>query len=299
VMTPGQQKLLSIGLPVYNSERHVRASLDSLLAQTFQDFELIISDNASTDGTEAICREYANRDRRIRYHRAPVNVGAPQNYRRVFELSSSEYFKWHTSDDLVASTFVERCMDAIASDPGIVLAYSKTELVDGEGQYLSDVEQDIALASDRPSARFRKVHGNLGFCNVIYGVIRRDILSRTPLLGSYPDSDRVLIAELALHGLFYEVPEVLFSRRMHAGAYSSQQNVEERLRFYNPQTTRRVAFVRTRGLWEYARAVRRSPISVAEKARLGVYLLRVTNWERQSLAEEVWHAGRSAARLIL
>jgi glycosyltransferase involved in cell wall biosynthesis len=289
-MTPDNRNL-SIGLPVYNGERYLMQSLDSLLSQTFADFELVVSDNASTDGTQEICREYASRDPRIRYYRSPVNVGAPQNYRCAFERSSGRYFKWHTSDDLVDPQFVERCMDAITSNPGVVLAYTKSQLVDEAGTYLADVAQDVALDSSCPSARFRQVHGNLGFCNVIYGVVRREVLERTSGLGAFIDSDRVLIAELALHGRFYEVPEVLFSRRMHSGAYSSQQGDQAKLQFYNPQKAGRVALARGRSLWEYGRAVRRSPVSLAEKIRLGGYLLRVMNWQRRELAHEIWDAG--------
>jgi len=288
-------RVLSIGLPVYNGERHLEESLESLLAQTYGQFELVISDNASTDGTEAICRAYAGRDPRVRYVRSPVNIGAPQNYRRVFELSSGPYFKWHTSDDLVAPDFVERCMDVITADPRIVLAYTKSRLVDERGDHLSDVDQDIALESSSASARFRQVHGNLGFCNVIYGVMCRDVLGRTGGLGAYVNSDRVLIAELALHGRLHEAPAVLFSRRMHSGAYSSQQSIEARLKFYNPQSRRRVALMGTRSLWEYGRAVRRSPVPIADKLRLGAYLVRVMNWQRAELARELWDASRSVA----
>src|SRR5688572_4568925 len=179
------QPLLSIGVPVYNSERYLRQTFDALLAQTFGDFELIVADNASTDGTEAICREYAAGDSRIRYYRSGVNVGAAQNYRRVFELATGEYFKWHASDDLIEPTFVERCIDALSDSPDVVLAYSKTQLVDGDGRRLADVDQDVALASISPSARFRQVIVNLGYCNVIYGVARRDVLARTELMGAY------------------------------------------------------------------------------------------------------------------
>ena len=292
-------RVLSIGLPVYNGERYLGESLDSLLAQTYRHFELVISDNASTDRTQEICQSYVSRDPRVRYFRSPVNIGAPQNYRRAFELSSGPYFKWHTSDDVVAPDFVERCMDAITADAGIVLAYTKSRLVDEQGGYLSDVDQAIALASSSASARFRQVHANLGFCNVIYGVIRRDVLLRTAGLGAYVNSDLILIAELALHGRLHEVPAVLFSRRMHGAAYSSQQSVEAKLKFYNPQSRRRVALMGTRSLWEYGRAVRRSPVPIAEKLRLGVYLLRVMNWQRADLMREMWEASRSVAGRVV
>src|SRR4051812_43091384 len=102
-----EKPTLSIGIPVYNGARYLRMTLDSLLAQTYRDFEIIISDNASTDDTELICRAYAARDPRVRYHRAPVNLGAPANYRRAFDLSTGDYFKWQNADDIIAPTFVE------------------------------------------------------------------------------------------------------------------------------------------------------------------------------------------------
>ena len=99
---PDKVPRVSIGLPVYNGENYMAAAIDSLLAQTFTDFELIISDNASTDATEQICRDYAHRDGRIRYYREEVNRGAAWNFTHTFELARGEYFKWHAHDDLCA-----------------------------------------------------------------------------------------------------------------------------------------------------------------------------------------------------
>src|SRR5436190_12174806 len=92
--------IVSIGLPVFNGERYLRQALDSLLGQDFQDFELIISDNASTDRTAEICRAYVAKDRRIRYYRNESNIGSAPNYRRVFELARGEFFKWCSHDDV-------------------------------------------------------------------------------------------------------------------------------------------------------------------------------------------------------
>ncbi len=278
---------LSIGVPVYNGERYLRQTLEALLAQTFTDFELVVSDNASTDGTESICREFAARDARVRYHRAAVNIGAAANYRRVFSLATGDYFKWHASDDLVAPTFVARCMEALARHPEVVLAYSATELIDADGRRLSAVDQDVALASTSASARFRRVLDRLGYCNVIYGVLRREVLARTGLMGTFMHSDAVLIAEVALHGQFYEVPEVLFSRRMHAEAYSSQA-VDGKLQFYTPGRKRRVAFERWRTLRGYAQAILRSGAPPAEQGALWLMLFRMAAWQRGALAREAW-----------
>ncbi|MBD2214537.1 glycosyltransferase family 2 protein [Nostoc linckia FACHB-104] len=97
---------LSIGLPVYNGKKFIRESIDCILNQTFQDFELIISDNASTDNTEKICREYAAKDNRIRYYRNAKNIGCARNFHRAFELSTGEYFKWVAYDDLHAPEYL-------------------------------------------------------------------------------------------------------------------------------------------------------------------------------------------------
>ena len=108
---------VSIGIPVYNGGRFIKEAIDSILAQTFEDFELILSDNASTDETEEICKEYATLDRRIRYYRNEENLGAAKNYNRVFELSNGEYFKWASHDDLCAPEYLERCIAALCPPP--------------------------------------------------------------------------------------------------------------------------------------------------------------------------------------
>src|SRR4051812_18779949 len=91
---PAAETLITIGLPCYNSEKYLTQSIESLLKQTYGNFVLIISDNASTDGTEEICRRYAAADARVRYVRNPVNIGMSGNFNRVFSLAETKYFKW-------------------------------------------------------------------------------------------------------------------------------------------------------------------------------------------------------------
>src|SRR5687767_6137887 len=111
---------LSIGLPVYNGERYLREAIGSILSQDFTDFELIISDNASTDGTAAICAFYAARDARIRYHRSETNLGAAPNHRRVFELARAPFFKWAAHDDSGSPQLLERCVQTMyAARPSV------------------------------------------------------------------------------------------------------------------------------------------------------------------------------------
>lgn len=107
--------LVSIGMPVYNGERYIRQALDSLLAQDYANFELIISDNVSTDGTQGICLEYAARDERIRYYRNETNLGALRNFNRVFELSSGKYFMWAAHDDVWNPAYVQEVLALLGS----------------------------------------------------------------------------------------------------------------------------------------------------------------------------------------
>src|SRR5581483_7973034 len=117
---------VSIGLPVYNGENYLAQAIECLLAQTFSDIELIISDNASTDGTEAIARDFAARDRRVRYVRQPLNRGAGWNFSETFRLAQGEYFKWAAHDDLCAPTFIERCVKVLDVDRELVLCFSRS-----------------------------------------------------------------------------------------------------------------------------------------------------------------------------
>ena len=125
---------VSVGLPVYNGERYLRLAIDSILAQTFEDFELIISDNASTDHTEEICREYAARDPRVIYIRQPRNRGGAWNFNHVVELARGEYLKWAAHDDVLAPTFLKECVAALDRLPGTVLASPRTVKIDESGK---------------------------------------------------------------------------------------------------------------------------------------------------------------------
>src|SRR5246127_3969247 len=130
--------LVSVGLFVYNGERYIEETLDSILNQTFTDFELIISDNASTDRTGEIAEAYAKRDDRIRYHRSEKNMGAGWNARRVYELATGKYFKQAAVDDMLEPDFLRQCIEALESDPTYVLAHSKTKVVDENGHFVEN-----------------------------------------------------------------------------------------------------------------------------------------------------------------
>lgn len=120
-MIQSQRPTVSIGLPVYNGENFLSAAIDSLLAQEFPDFELIISDNASSDRTRDICLDYTNRDSRIRYSRNEHNLGPHLNFLRTLELANGEFFMWAAHDDMWARDYVGRLLDGFQRAPNVLL----------------------------------------------------------------------------------------------------------------------------------------------------------------------------------
>ncbi|MDJ0674899.1 MAG: glycosyltransferase [Calothrix sp. MO_167.B42] len=208
--------LLSIGMPVYNGANFIREALDSILSQTFENFELIISDNASTDATEKICREYVARDSRIHYYRSEQNLGAAWNFNRVFELSSGKYFKWAAHDDVLAPNFLLRCVEVLERDPSVLLCHSQAKVIDDRGSVLQEYKVKLNTNSPKPQERFHELL-NQHLCFPIFGVIRTSILRKIePLMGNYSHADGILLLKFALLGRFYEIPEYLFFYRKHA-----------------------------------------------------------------------------------
>lgn len=287
--------LISVGIPVFNGERYVATAIESVLAQTFSDFELIVSDNGSTDGTEAICRDHAARDSRIRYYRNPSNIGAAGNFCRVFSLSTGRYFRWLSADDYVAPTALERCFMVLESDQNAVLACGKAAFVDGDGRILGPYEAVQQLEHESPVDRFRAVMRQDPHCHAVYGLIRREVLQRTRVLAPFVGSDNTLLTELALYGRFVEIPELLFFRRLHPGAYSWFMSDADVRAFYAPRASRTASL----SMWgwqhraENARAIMRAPLSITDKAKLFSHLVRMVWWQRHQLGRELLIAVQS------
>ncbi len=206
---------LTVGMPVYNGERYLEAAAESVLAQSFRDLEVVISDNASTDETEAIGRALASRDPRVTYRRNGRNVGLSANFNLLVPLARGRLFKWGTADDVLRPGFLERCIAAIDADPSIVLAYAKTDFVDGDDRPLDIEDPGWHLVADDPYERIRVTIDADSYMNATHGVIRADALRRTHLVPAYAGGDYRLLAELAALGKIVEVPERLFIRRIH------------------------------------------------------------------------------------
>jgi glycosyltransferase involved in cell wall biosynthesis len=211
---------VSIGLTVYNGEQYLEETLDAFLAQTFSDFELILSDNASTDRTPAIAESYVARDCRIRYHRNEKNLGLAGNHNCVVQLARGEYFKWAAADDVCLPEYLARCVEVLDREPTVVLAYPRTQFVDFSGSPLSIDDPGWNLRSDAADERFLFTIFAGHWANAVVGLIRRESLEKTRLMPAYPGGDYRVLSELSLLGKFYEIPEVLFMRRLHPGATS-------------------------------------------------------------------------------
>lgn len=206
---------VSIALPVYNGDRYLSQAIGSILAQTYRDFELIISDNASTDGTQDICRGFERRDSRIRYYRQARNVGASPNFNVCYEHASGEYFKWAAHDDFHEPEYLAECVKVLDTHPDAVLCHSMVRLVDDRDN-LIEIFRPIepAAASSRLSERFAARIRNPR-CLDIWGLIRMAALRNSVLIGSYIGMDRALLLELALRGRFLLIERPLFSNRDH------------------------------------------------------------------------------------
>jgi glycosyltransferase involved in cell wall biosynthesis len=272
---------VSIGLPVHNGARFLAASLDSLLAQTFEDFELVISDNASTDGTEEICRTYAGRENRIRYIRSPTNRGAAWNFNSLVAETRAPYFKWATHDDVHAPTYVERCLELLR-DGGdrVSLVYPRTRIIDETGAVVRDYHDGLDLREATPHERLRSLVRNLVLGNPMFGLTHRSTLVRTRLNGSFPSSDYVLLAELALLGEIWEVPEPLFFRRDHPEtSRRAHATTAELAEWFEPGAKTRGTGEFTRLFVEHLRSINSLPIGRREQLRCN--LVFADTWLRR------------------
>lgn len=240
---------VSIGLPVYNGEPFLSRTLDALLAQTFGDFEVIVSDNASTDRTVAIVRDYAARDKRILLYENKQNYGAVYNYNRTLALASGEYFKWMAADDVIQPEFLARCVNVLNEQLAVVLVYAKSAFIDEHDRVIYCFDDVMKLPSwpSAPVARSRQmlqaIFRNGSAANVVvFGLARTEALRTIRPLGSYFGCDYVAVTELALLGEIYEIPSVMAFYRRHQQSSSTYKrpSAASQQQFYDPSVTGRL-----------------------------------------------------------
>jgi glycosyltransferase involved in cell wall biosynthesis len=287
---------VTLGMPVYNGERFLEETLRALLAQTYKDFELVISDNASTDATEGICKRHAAADARIRYFREQENHGAAWNYNRVVELATGEYFKWAAHDDLITPDYLEKCVAVLDADPTVVLCCTDDQDIDQNGNEVDARRQSHILSGERGSSpkatvRFRRLIRDDYDCEQVFGLIRTDVLRRTKMILPYTDSDRTLLGELGLHGRLHEIQERLFLHRQHMGSSGKANPIHTgwhaRAGWFDPSLQGRVLFSRWRQLREYLIAIFRSPISLTERIACVFWMAAYFRGRVKGLAKEI------------
>ena len=267
--------LVSVGLPVYNGENYLEVAIDSILAQTCTDLELIIADNNSTDRTQAICESYAAQDLRIHYYRNEKNLGAARNFNRTFELSSGKYFKWMAHDDLIAPEFLSRCVEALEKNTDVVLCATLMHMIDSQGKVIDDyADTNLELTSSPdPIKRFRELIRLDYACFDVFGLIRVEALRATPLIASYVTSDRALLAELSLMGRYYTVPEHLFFPREHPERSTRALSTHERAAWFDTANKGKVSLPRWQVYLNYFKIIRKSSLNFTQKAKCRLYLL--------------------------
>lgn len=292
---PGPRLLVSLGLPVYNGCNFLRQALDSILAQTYPAWELILSDNGSTDATPDICAEFAARDGRIRFYRHRVNMGASRNFNFVFTMARGPLFRWTAHDDICEPALIERCVAGLSAHPAAVLCHPRTRVIGPSGETLYDENLKLRTDSNDVRERYKDLICLDHACFPIFGIIRSDLLRRTPLLGAFVGSDRNLLAELALHGPFHEVPEILFLRRDHPNTSTRQYPVASARLAWFKDSSHSARYPTLRRAYGYLSSLARAPLTARERlACLG----GLVEWSWQRFASFL-HGLRAPAVAIL
>jgi len=274
---------VAIGLPVYNGQNYLRDAIESILAQTYTDFRLIITDNCSTDGTPDICREYAARDPRIEYHRHAENIGAAPNFNSAFQYASeSEYFKWAAHDDVMGKDFLKVCVQKLEADQSLSIAHTLSVRIDKDRKSVGTYDSEFPLNGDKVRDRFYRILWVDHFTE-IWGLMRSSFLKKTILYGSFIGSDRTLLAEMLLQGDIAYVPEYHFFRRDHAENYcNSKRSNEDRLKWFDPKKKNSKMRNGPAKVWYYVAAIGRLPMPMSERVHcIGM----VSGWATRRIAD--------------
>lgn len=228
--------LVSIGVPVFNAEKYLHQTLNCISKQDYDNIEIIISDNNSTDSTKDIILEHVKKDKRIKYFFHDENNGAAWNYNFTVDKSSGEYFKWAAYDDLFATNYISNCIQQFSLSPEAVLVYAKTLLLNENNIFYAYYDDNLHLTLEHPHQRLYRLLEILSRCNPVFGLMKKSTMLQTNLIGSYISSDRIFLAEMLLRGHFIELDDYLFFRRMHSGiSTSANATNKELLSWFKPK----------------------------------------------------------------
>lgn len=207
---------VSFGLPIFNGQRSVRRAIESIQRQTFADLELVISDNASTDQTAAICRELAEQDPRVKFFTRAQNAGIVANFNRAFQLASGEYFRWIGGDDWLEPTYAEKCVAMLERNPDAIGVTNFLAYWDDGGARMYQEYHGPRVDSPRAHERFERclwlMNEAYWYFDPMYSMHRRAVLERTHGLRPILNGDQMLAVELSLLGPYVHVPECLANR---------------------------------------------------------------------------------------
>ena len=290
-MNDTQDVLVTVGLAVFNGDNYLAEAIESILAQTHSNFELLISDNASTDRTAEICQHYAARDSRVRYHRNERNLGANPNFNRLVGPASGAFFKWMAHDDLLAPNCLEKSVEALQVNRNAVLCHTAVKMIDENGDGLCINENKLqGTRSSRVSDRLGAMILEDPNCQSIFSLFRTDVLRRTRLFHIEHNGDRLLMVEAAMQGPFVHINEPLFLNRVHSKRYTAQSFTIARDNWafwYDTNSTKKRDFPLWRSYFEYFRLVNRQIDSSADRWRCYKHL---TTW---------WFTNFNAARMLV
>lgn len=280
------QQLITVGIPTFNSEAYLGLAIEGLLAQTFSDFELVVSDNASTDGTRNVVENYMSIDRRVRYIRHSENIGANLNYSHVVRIANGDFFKWSSSSDWCAPTFLEKCFRELSAHEDAVLVVPRTRLFESTPEESQDYPFDIEILDESPSVRLKYLMSNLELNNAMNGLIRTSALRKTRLVEHYRAADVVLMGHLAMLGKFRLIDERLFYRRMALETSTALQDAQTIRKFLYPRVDSRTLFQGCRRHLGWARSAWSAPMSIGDRFEALTQVAKACYWEKSVIRED-------------
>jgi hypothetical protein len=295
---PAIPPLVSVGLPVFNGADRVGGAIESLLDQSFADFELVISDNHSEDETWEVCRQYADGDPRIRCVRQTTNIGANGNFNALFRMAKGRYFKWAGHDDRWDPKFLETCVRRLEENPQAVLAYCGEQYVDDQHGVERVCNDVYDISSGEPDSRYNQwmwamEDPNDGRSDLVYGVIRSDALHKTRLFTNTLFTNQLLVLELVTLGTVEYVPEVMVTR-----SPAPHRTIDQRIRRMDPTAAaRRLSFPHWGLLKEFLSVAASLDLSLDRRLAMMSKCLRFFSTGRQG-RRMLWDVRRSGRALF-
>ena len=285
-----------VGLPVYNGQKYIAAAIESHLAQSFGDFDLVISDNGSTDSTPEICARYANKDPRIKLLRSAENRGILWNHRRVMESISSttRYFRWAGADDVLESGLLQAMVDVLEARSDVEAVMPATKNIGEEGEIIGSMDRTLEMQSSDVLERAFKVLTASYQHVVAYGLLRAPSLRAMRTGPNYIGWDPIFIWELALRGKVHQLTEPALLRRFHKGSISRVKTVKEMKKWVEPNAQAGMNFPHWTWEYERLRSLFSCSLSVRDKLRLSSLVAKSMFWQRSQLTRDIKQTARRA-----